>query len=68
VSFTIADGGTYRLSLPDEYKTGIPDVDGPYARYSRRARGATGTAGGQGAPASRTLTYTPQRNSLFHHR
>jgi len=67
-SFSSVDGGTYRLSLPDAYRTGLPDVDGPYARYSRRARGGTGQTGNQSVPASRTLTYTPQRNSIFHQR
>lgn len=63
VSFTITDLGTYRLSLPDAYRTGIPDVDAPYGRYSRRVRG---TAPGGAAPASRTLEYDPQFYSLFH--
>lgn len=65
-SFTAADGGTYRLSLPEAYKTGIPEVDGRYARYSRRARGGTTGSTGEAVPASRTLTYQPQRYSLFH--
>lgn len=62
-SFTASDGGTYRLTLPGAYLTGIPEVDAAYSRYSRRAR--TGPNGGN-VPASRTLTYEPQRFSLFH--
>lgn len=62
VSFSSADGGTYRLSTPGAWATGIPDVDAIYDRYSRRA-----TNGGRTAkPASRTLDFTPQRYSLFH--
>jgi hypothetical protein len=62
-SFTAADGGTYRISLPDAWRTGIPEVDAAYSRYSRRAR--TGPNGGP-VPASRTFSYEPQRFSLFH--
>lgn len=65
-SFTTGDGGTYRLSLPDAYRTGLPEVDASYARYSRRARGGTAGTGNQAVPASRTLTFQPQRFSLFH--
>jgi hypothetical protein len=72
MSFTVADGGTYRLSLPGPFTTGIPEVDAAYARYSLREgagapnQGAAGGVGGRSAPASRTLTYQPQRSSLFH--
>lgn len=59
-SYTMDSGGTYRLDLPGEWKTGIPDVDAIYARYSRRSRS------GKAVPYSRTLDYTPQRWSLFH--
>lgn len=65
ISFNVADGGTYRLSTPDAWKTGIPDVDAVYARYSLRSGAGTGQDG-RGIPASRTLDYTPQRYSLFH--
>lgn len=34
LSFSVADGGVYRLSTPSGRKTGIPDVDGVYERYS----------------------------------
>lgn len=63
-SFTMADGGTFRLDMPGAFKTGIPGVDSVYARYSRRSTGTGPT--GRGVPASRTLTYTPQRGSMFH--
>lgn len=62
ISFTVAEGGTYRLSTPSAERTGLPEVDAVYARYSR---GAAGPGGGP-APASRTLDYNPQRDSLFH--
>lgn len=65
ISYTVDGGGTYRIDLPDAYKTGIPDVDAIYGRYSRRTGAGTGE-GGQQIPASRTLTYQPQRYSLFH--
>lgn len=65
-SFQVADGGTFRLDMPGAFKCGIPAVDAVYARYSRRSTG-TGTTSRQ-VPASRTLTYTPQRGSMFHGR
>lgn len=67
ISFTSAEGGTYRLSTPAAYRTGLPEVDAAYARYSRRpSDDSTDGGGGQGAPASRPLNYDPQRDSLFH--
>lgn len=65
VSFTIAELGTYRLSLPDAFRTGIPDVDAAYERYSRRVN-ASDAPGGKSVPASRTLSYEPQYGSMFH--
>ena len=38
LSFTVADGGVYRLSTPSRYKTGISDIDGVYERYTRPPR------------------------------
>jgi hypothetical protein len=35
ISYTVAEGGVYRLSTPGKKRTGIPDVDGPYERYTR---------------------------------
>ena len=63
-SFTMAEGGTFRLDMPGPGKTGIPTVDAAYGRYSRRSTGSGST--GRQVPASRTLTYTPQRGSMFH--
>lgn len=34
LSFSVADGGVYRLSTPSKQRTGIPEVDGPYERYT----------------------------------
>ena len=34
LSFSVQDGGVYRLSTPSATKTGIPDVDGVYERYT----------------------------------
>jgi hypothetical protein len=65
VSFTVQDMGTYRLSLPDAYRTGLPEVDAAYGRYSRRVR-AGDAAGGRTVPASRALDYNPQYHSIFH--
>jgi hypothetical protein len=65
-SFTVAEGGTYRLDMPGAFKTGIPTVDAAYGRYSRRSTGTGANA--RQVPASRTLTYTPQAGALFHGR
>jgi len=64
-SFTVADGGTFRLDLPGAFKTGLPMVDAVYARYSRRS-GAGPGSGGRAVAASRMLNYDPQYTSLFH--
>jgi hypothetical protein len=37
-SFTSGEGGTYRLTLPGEESTGIPDVDAAYMAYARKRR------------------------------
>ena len=66
-TYTAAEGGgTYRLTLPDAYRTGVPEVDALYARYSRRVSSDANAQGGRSQPASRTLTYEPQHNSMFH--
>ena len=65
-SWSSAEGGTYRIELPSEWRTGIPEVDAVYSRYSRRARSTTAGADGGSFPASRTLDYDPQYRSLFH--
>lgn len=64
-SFTSADGGTYRLTMPGAWSTGLPEVDAVYSRYSRRSGAGTGQ-GGRPVPAGRTLNYDPQYYSLFH--
>jgi hypothetical protein len=63
-SYSMGEFGTYRLSMPDTYSTGIPDVDAVYSRYSRRVNGTGPNA--KRVPASRTLTYDSQYGSLFH--
>jgi hypothetical protein len=65
-SYSMGEFGTYRLDMPDSFKTGLPEVDAVYSRYSRRVNGSGANA--KRAPASRTLTYHPQRYSLFHQR
>lgn len=67
VSYTAPEGGgTYRLSLPDAYRTGVPDIDAIYARYSRRVSSQAAASNGRAVPASGTLTFRPQRDSMFH--
>lgn len=67
-SFTAVDGGTYRILLPDAFRTGIPEVDATYGRYSRRVQAAaqSGQNPGTRYPASRRLDFDPQRNALYH--
>jgi hypothetical protein len=60
-SFTGENGQTYKLSVADAYRTGIPDVDAAYERYSFRDRGTGGPR-----PASRPLNLDPQRYSIYH--
>jgi hypothetical protein len=38
LSFSIADGGVYRISTPSRQRTGIPDIDAVYERYTRQRR------------------------------
>lgn len=67
-SWTDSAGQTYRLSLPEAYSTGEPDVDAAYDRYSLRpSNTGGGEAGGTGnaAPASRLLQYRPSKHHLF---
>jgi hypothetical protein len=67
-SFTATEGGTYRLSMPGPYSTGIPEVDAAYGRYSLRPTTGTGPqgTGGEARPASRQLNFDPQWTSMFH--
>lgn len=60
-SFTAENGQTYQLSTADAYRTGIPEVDAAYERYSYRDRGNMGIR-----PASRPLNLDPQRYSIYH--
>lgn len=34
VSFSVTDGGVYRLATPGEKRTGVPEVDAAYSRYA----------------------------------
>lgn len=34
VSFSVTDGGVYRLATPGEKRTGVPEVDAAYQRYA----------------------------------
>jgi hypothetical protein len=64
-SFTTVDGGTYRLSMPGRFSTGIPEVDAVYQRYAIGG-GSTGAGGAGALPASRQLNFDPQYLSMFH--
>ncbi len=67
-SWTDSAGQTYRLTLPEAYATGEPDVDAAYARYSLRpssSGGGEGGTSGNPAPASRLLQYRPSRHHMF---
>jgi len=61
VSYRSVTGGDYKLATATEFTTGLPDVDAVYERYSLRPKRDK-----QGGAASRTLTFAPQRYSLFH--
>lgn len=61
-SFTAENGQTFRLDLPGAYKTGQPEIDAVYQRYSRRMRGS----GDKHAPASRQLRMPASRYSIYH--
>jgi hypothetical protein len=62
------DGTTIQLAQASRLKTGNPDVDAVYDRWSLRTS-ATAGAGGSGAglaPVSRSIDFNPQYDSLFH--
>lgn len=62
-SFTAENGQTYQLDTAGAFKTGMPDVDAAYSRYSMRPQ----DGGGAGAAAvSMQLNFDPQRWSVFH--
>lgn len=62
------DGTTIQLDRAGRLKTGNPDVDAVYDRWSLRssAGGDGATGGGSVAPASRSIDINPQYDSLFH--
>jgi hypothetical protein len=59
-TYTAENGQSYKLSVADAYKTGLPDVDAAYERYSERTRGDNAR------PTSMPLNFDPQRYSVFH--
>ncbi len=67
-SFTSpGDNTTFQLDRASAFRTGIPEVDAAYGSVSLRERGDNGEGGTVSrVPASRTFSYSPQRNSLFH--
>lgn len=66
MSYTTSDGTSYRLSIPDAYRTGLPDVDAVYARWSLRSGVGGSGEDARDVPASRQLNFDPQNYSLFH--
>lgn len=59
-SIAMGELGVYRLDMPEAYKTGIPEVDAVYDRYSNRK------SGGQLVPASMSFRLNPQKYSMWH--
>jgi hypothetical protein len=62
------DGTTIQLAQASRLKTGNPDVDAVYDRWSLRTSaggGAEGEGGGM-APVSHSIDFNPQYDSLFH--
>lgn len=60
-TFTAENGQSYKLATAEAFRTGIPEVDAAYGRYSFRELGGDGAR-----PVSRQLNYDPQRYSIFH--
>ena len=62
------DGTTIQLDTASRLKTGNPDVDAVYDRWSLNVGAGDGTGeGGRGlAPVSRSIDWNPQYDSLFH--
>lgn len=58
------DSSTINLDMADRWKTGNPDVDAVYERWSLNASGSG--ADGEQAPYSRSIDMNPQYDSLFH--
>lgn len=67
-SANTGDGTTVQLDTAEAYRTGLPDVDAIYQRYSLRVQGGGDDDGGgtEYRPVSRLLSYDPQYDSLFH--
>lgn len=60
-SYHADQGGTFELDRASRYRTGYPDIDAVYERYSARS-----LDGQQAAPAIAQLDLNPQWGSLFH--
>lgn len=61
------DGTTIQLDRAGRLKTGNPDVDAVYDRWSLRSTGTGDGGEGSGlAPVSRSIDLNPQYDSLFH--
>lgn len=60
-SFSAEQGGTFRLDQAGQFKTGFPDIDAVYGRYSARTQGD-----GEHAPGSAQVRFSMQPYSLFH--
>lgn len=60
-TFTAENGQSYSLATAGAYRTGIPEVDAAYERYSYREQGGQGVRA-----ASRPMNMDPQRYSVFH--
>ncbi|MGF1954189.1 hypothetical protein, partial [Lactococcus lactis] len=60
-SFVAEGGVTYRLDTAAAFKTGIPDVDAVYDRYSTREFDDQ-----EPYPASHQMVFDPQWFSVYH--
>ncbi|MCU1356388.1 MAG: hypothetical protein JWM89_1806 [Acidimicrobiales bacterium] len=56
------NGAAYKLDRASKYRTGVPDVDAVYARYSMRPVSAEAGPG----PAHASIEFDPRTPSLFH--
>ncbi len=56
----ITELGTMELATAGVYKTGYPEIDAVYSRWSKR------TMDGKASPASGAVDFTPQAGSLYH--
>jgi len=60
-TFVTEGGVTYRLDAPEAFKTGIPEVDAVYGRYSTRRFGDADPI-----PASHQMQFSPSWWSVYH--